>query len=78
MTVREIAMALKCGRREVKLAWNGTLKDFDPEDRIDIDAYGRYEVDHISVSAYNNGEDIDKWVEIEIAMAPVVGKEATV
>ena len=50
MTVREIVSIIKCERNEIKLAWNGSLKEFDPQDRIDIDAFGRYEVDDINIA----------------------------
>lgn len=77
MTVREIVSTIKCGRDEMKLAWNGCVKDFDPQDRIEIDAFGRYEVENIAFVAYNDGGDVKKYVEVAIAMAPIVGKEAS-
>ena len=61
----------------MKLAWNGTLKDFDPQDRIDIDAFGRYEVDDITFTAYKDGDEVKRYIEIGIAMTPVIRKEAT-
>ena len=76
MTVREIVSIIKCERNENKLAWNGSLKEFDPQDRIDIDAFGRYEVDDITFTAYKDGDEVKQYIEISIAMAPVIGKEA--
>ena len=76
MTVREIVSIIKCKRDEIKLAWNGSLKDFDPQDRIDIDVFGRYEVDDITFTAYKDGDEVKQYIEIGIAMAPVIGKEA--
>lgn len=76
MTVREIVSIIKCGRNEIKLAWNGTLKEFDPQDRIDMDAFGKYEVDDVTFAAYKNGDGVEKHIEVAIAMAPVIGKEA--
>ena len=77
MTVREIVGVINCERNEIKLAWNGSLKDFNPKDKIDIDAFGRYEVDDITFTAYKKGDEVKQYIEIGIAMAPVIGKEAT-
>lgn len=77
MTVKDVASIIKCKRDEMKLAWNGTLKDFDPQDRIDIDAFGRYEVDDITFTAYKDGDEVKRYIEIGIAMTPVIRKEAT-
>ena len=77
MTVREVIKLIECERDEIKLAWNGLLKDFDPQDCIDLNAFGRYEVENVSFNAYKNGEDIVKHIEVALAMAPIVEKEET-
>ncbi len=77
MTVKEIASIIKCERGEIKLAWNGLLKDFDPQDQIVMDAFGRYEVECVDFVAYKEGDGVGRHIEVVIAMAPIVGKEAT-
>lgn len=77
MTVKDVVSIIKCKRDEIKLAWNGTLKNFDPQDRIDIDAFGKYEVDDVTFTAYKDGNEVRQYIEIAIAMAPVIGKETT-
>jgi len=77
MTVKDIVSVIKCGRDEMKLAWNGSLKDFDPQNNIDMIAFGRYEVDDVTFTAYKDGDKVKQYIEVAIAMAPVVGKEAT-
>ena len=76
MTVREIVSIIKCERDEIKLAWNGCLKDFDPQDPIEMDVFGRYAVEDVVFVAYKDGEGVGKHIEVAIAMAPVIGKEA--
>lgn len=78
MTVREIAGIIKGEQTEMKLAWNGCTRDFDPQDRIEIDAFGRYEVEGVIFVAYKEGDGVKQYVEVTIAMAPLVGKEAAV
>ena len=75
-TVKELIRVFKCERNEVKLAWNGCLRDFDPEDPVEVDAFGRYEVEYATITAYQDGDKIEKHIEVDIAMAPVIGKEA--
>ena len=58
MTERDVVSIIKCKRDEMKLSWNGTLKDFNPQDRIEIDAFGRYEVDDITFTAYKDGDEV--------------------
>ena len=76
MTVREIVSIIKCERNEIKLAWNGSLKDFDPQDKIDMIAFGKYEVDDVTFSAYKHGDEVKQYIQVAIAMVPVIGKEA--
>lgn len=77
MTVKDIVSVIKCGRDELKLAWNGSLKDFDPQDKVELVAFGKYEVDDVTFTAYKDGDEVKRYIEVAIAMAPVVGKEAT-
>ena len=77
MTVRDVVSIFKNKSSEIKLSWNGILRDFDKEDKIELDAFGRYEVDNVVFSACQIGESIVKHIEIEIVMAHVIGKETT-
>ncbi len=76
VTVREIAKVFKFERDEIKLVWNGYLRDFDPQDRVEMDAFGKYEVEYATITAYQDGDRVEKFIEVNIAVAPVIGKEA--
>lgn len=78
MTVREAAKLIKSEPGEMKLVWDGSLLDFDPQDRLYIDAFGKYEVDSVSFCAYKDGNDVMKHIEVAIATAPIIGKEAAI
>lgn len=77
MTVKEIVNVIKCERDEIKLAWNCCLKDFDPQDPIEMDAFGRYVVEDVAFSAYKDGEGVKKYIEVAIAMAPIIEEDFT-
>lgn len=78
MTVREIVKVIRRGDLRIKLSWNNFSRDFDPEDPVELDAFGRYVVKDVDFFAYEHGETIAELVEIHIAMAPVSEKEVPV
>lgn len=77
MTVRELAGLIHCEPREMVLLWNGITKEFDHTDKFELDAFGRYEVDRVNFIAYLDHGEVNQHIELEIGMAPVIGKETT-
>ena len=65
MTVKEAISVLKSAK-EIRLSWNGTSLPINREDRLQMDAFGNYVVDEISV-----WPELDSVYEIVIAMTPV-------
>lgn len=64
MTVKQ-ALSVLADVKEVRLGYDSTTVPFDYEDKVMVDAFGRYAVEAI----YAIGEDR---FEIDIAMRPVV------
>ena len=63
MTVKEIVSAIRVAKT-INIAWNGSIREIDPDDALDMDAHGDYVVDYVSAVACGV-------VEIGIAARPV-------
>lgn len=45
-TVKTLTCLLK-DAKEINIVWNGLCRKYDPEDALDVDAFGSYVVDQI-------------------------------
>ena len=67
ITVKMLLPLLK-NAKEIMLDWNGLCKKFDPDDALDVDAFGSYVVDLIT-----NVEN--ESYELRIAFLPIKATE---
>lgn len=63
MTVKEAVAVLKRAQR-IDIAWDGNSFTLETNNRLQMDAYGKYVVDEILAVG-------DDWYELDIAMRPV-------
>ncbi len=71
MTVRD-AVAVLTDAKTLYIGWNGSITDFDKEDELMMDAYGKYKVSRINAVP---SKDDESAYEIDIAACPI--KEET-
>lgn len=64
VTVKMLIPLLKAAK-EIYLDWNGLIRKFDPDDALDVNAYGDYVIDRIG-----NTTNADEY-ELRIAFIPV-------
>lgn len=64
VTVKELVPLLKEAKRIV-LNWDGFLREYDPDNVLDVDAYGNYVIDKII-----NSIRLEEY-ELRIAVYPV-------
>lgn len=69
--VRDVVKLIK-GAQEVNLAWNGSVRLFNPDDSLELDAFGDYAVESITGSG-DNGQGFSAYYEIGVVTAPVKG-----
>lgn len=69
LRVRDIVKLIK-GAEEVNLCWNGSTHPFNPEDSVELDAFGDYAVESISASG-DNGQGWCNCYEIGVRTTPV-------
>lgn len=70
ITVKMLLPLLK-NAKGIMLDWNGLCRKFDPDDAIDVDAYGNYAVDRItSIGSLEKQE-----YELRIAFQPIKATE---
>ena len=67
ITVKMLLPLLK-GAEEIMIEWSGLCKRFDPDDALDVDAYGQYVIDKI----YTRGKEC---YELRVALTPVKATE---
>lgn len=67
ITVKMLLPLLKSAK-EIYLDWNGMCKKFDPDDALDLDAFGSYVVDRIT-------HVTDNTYELRIAFLPIKATE---
>ncbi len=69
LKVRDIVKLIK-GAEEINLSWNGGSHPFNPEDSVELDAFGDYAVD--SIMASGTGKDgVSIYYDIGIVTRPV-------
>lgn len=64
MTVAE-AVAVLRGAGKIRIGWNGSCKEIDPDDELMMDAYGKYQVARIR-NYFEVGD-----FELKISIQPV-------
>ena len=52
-TVKMLTGLLK-DAKEINIVWNGLCRKYDPEDALDVDAFGSYVVDQIGCQGMEN------------------------
>ena len=66
LKVREIIKVIN-GAEEITLAWNGSTHPICPEDSVEMDAFGDYAVDSVTLSSANGSV----YAEVNILTRPV-------